>query len=150
METSLSQTERPATRLLPLCEGNKIGRRVADVASTVVVKIPTWFTVAAALRVAHLKGASHLLVLDRQKVVGAISQQRLSLSPGSEPVARWMNRSPAQVSPETPQEEAWRLMAMHDIECLPVVSGAMLLGVVAREHLLPADSHGDADCAAAE
>jgi CBS domain-containing protein len=103
---------------------------VADVASTLVVKVPSWFTAAAALRVARLKGADHLLVLDRQQLVGSVSAAVLAASAPHLPLERVMTRTSATVTPDTPLPEAWRLMARAGVGCLPVVSGALLLGVL--------------------
>jgi CBS domain-containing protein len=109
------------------------GTTVAAVASTLVVKVPSWFTAAAALRVAHLKGVDHLLVIDRQNLAGSVSTAVLATAPGHQPLERLMVRTEVTVSPDTPIEEAWRLMDRHGIDCLPVVvSGALLLGVVYR------------------
>jgi CBS domain-containing protein len=105
---------------------------VGAVASTVVVKVPGWFTAGAALRVARLKGAGHLLVVDRQRLVGSVSVARLAASPAHQPIDRVMNRSTATVSPDAPFEAARLLMERQGLDCLPVASGALLLGVVSR------------------
>jgi CBS domain-containing protein len=47
-----------------------------------------------------------------------------------------MRRCDATVSPETSRDEVYRLMSVHGVECLPVASGAILLGLVAREDLI--------------
>jgi CBS domain-containing protein len=46
-----------------------------------------------------------------------------------------MSASTSSVTPETPREEAWRLMALQGLDCLAVVSGPLLVGLVTREDL---------------
>jgi CBS domain-containing protein len=108
---------------------------VAAVTRPGVVKVPSWFTVAAALRVARLKGADHLLVVERQRLIGSVSTRVLAAAPAGSAVARWMRRSEVSVAPETPSDVARRLMASQGVECLPVAPGAILLGLVALEDL---------------
>jgi CBS domain-containing protein len=97
--------------------------------------VPSWFTALAALRVARLKGVEHLLVLDRQQMVGAVSAQVLAAAPGHDLAARWMTPSRLMVSPDALESEARTLMDEHGLGCLPVVSGALLLGIVTRSDL---------------
>jgi CBS domain-containing protein len=110
------------------------GERVAARAS-VAVKVPSWFTSGAALRVAHLKGVEHLLVLDRGAVVGTVTRRALAAAPGHEPLARTMVASPATLSAEASLREARALMAARDLDCAPVTSGPLLVGLITRDDL---------------
>jgi CBS domain-containing protein len=103
---------------------------VADLMITHPIKVPTWFTAAAALRVARLKGASHLMVLDRGQLVGSVATRVLASAPGHQPVARSMTASRLCLSPEMPRSSARAVMAAQNVDCLPVVSGALLVGIV--------------------
>jgi Mg/Co/Ni transporter MgtE len=133
METSPTWTAAPppAGAETPVRPRQQVG----EVTRTESVKVPSWFSAAAALRVARLKRAQHLMVLDRQQLVGSVSTQVLAAVPGSDPVGRWMNPSRLTVSPEAFTTEARRLMKDHGLECLPVVSGALFLGIVCRSDL---------------
>jgi CBS domain-containing protein len=114
---------------------------VGQVASTLVVKVPSWFTAGAALRIARLKRAEHILVLDRQQVIGSVSAAVLA---GARPhllLDALVTRTTAAVTPETPLEAAWRLMAKEQVGCLPVVSGGLLLGVVTYRPLVRPETH---------
>jgi CBS domain-containing protein len=53
-------------------------------------------------------------------------------------VASLMRGSPITVSPETTTLEALRLMCDHDVDCLLVVEGGRLVGLVAERDLLHA------------
>jgi acetoin utilization protein AcuB len=121
--------------LPPLPAGTPPPARVAEVVRAAAVKVPSWFTAAAALQVARLKRAAHLVVLDRQQLVGSVETDQLAAAPAHEPVARWMNASRTTVGPDTPQSEARALMDRQGVACLPVVSGALLLGIVTRTDL---------------
>jgi Mg/Co/Ni transporter MgtE len=112
---------------------------VGACASTSFVKVPAWFSAGAALRVAQLKGVAYLLVEDRGAVVGTVSAHLLRTAPAAEPLARWMSPMKLTVSAETSRAEAGRLMECLGVECLPVSSGVLLIGLVTREDLAAGD-----------
>lgn len=105
-------------------------------ASAAVVKVPSWFTASAALRVCQLKRVSHVLVVERGAVVGAAAARALAAAAASDPVCRSMVSSVVSVSPDTARDEAWRLMSLQGLDCLPIVSGPLLVGVITRDDLL--------------
>ena len=119
----------------PLAAGGQASRRVGDAMRTVPVKVPSWFTVGAALRVARLKRAEQVVVLDRQQLAGSVSARVLAAAPGHHLVARWMTPGRRSVTPDTLQSEAARLMEEQGLDCLPVVGGALFLGIVTRADL---------------
>jgi CBS domain-containing protein len=119
-------------------------RTVGELASTGTVKLPSWFTAAAALRVARLKGVEHLLVTDRSMVVGSVSAHALGNARATEPLARLMTAGDVTIAAEASEEEAWALMSRRGVECLAVVSGAILLGVVTRGDLAAAAARWEA------
>jgi Mg/Co/Ni transporter MgtE len=132
LETHSRQPDKPP----PVeAETTTAGPRVGEIVRNDAVRVPAWFTVAAALRVGRLKGVEHLLILDRQQLVGAVSTRALTAAPAHHPVARWMTTSRLSVAPDTSQEAAWRLMSSEGLECLPVVSRGLLLGTVMRSDL---------------
>jgi len=105
-------------------------RRVGDLLTARFAKLPDWFTVGAALRVARLKGVDHLLVVDRGAVVGVAEARVLEGAPERDPLSRWTPASRATLTPETPIDEARRLMAAQGVASMPVTSGALLVGIV--------------------
>ena len=131
--TSVSQL-RPRRVPVPVSDNQSL-IRVADVACTEVVRVPGWFTVAQARRVAELKRVSHVLVEDRGQVSGAISALTLAHAPANDTVARWMNRNDAHVSPEASIAAAELLLRTQGISCLPVVTGGLLVGTVTLHDL---------------
>lgn len=107
----------------------------ADHLSTRIVRLPAWFTVAQAVRVAELRAVSHILVEDRGRVRGTVSRTSLSAAPASDPIARWLERTDSFVSPHTPVEIARALMERDRVSCLPVVSDGLLVGTLALTDL---------------
>jgi CBS domain-containing protein len=118
-------------------------RTVGELASVGAVKVPSWFTIGAALRVARLKNVSHVLVTDRHTVVGSIAVDVMAHAPGADTLARWMTASDVTISADAPEEEAQRLMS-RGLDCLPVVSGAILLGIITRADLASAVARWEA------
>jgi Mg/Co/Ni transporter MgtE len=103
-------------------------RRVADVIATAYVRIPAWFTVAQARKVAALKGVDHLLVEEHGRVAGSISIAILFQAGPMDTLARWMSRSRATLSPDLSLEEAEQRLRREGVSCLPVVTGGLLVG----------------------
>ena len=106
---------------------------VANLLSTKVVKLPSWFTAGAALGIAKLKRVSHLLIEDRRQIVGAVSRETLASSPPDAPLQVCMQPSTASIRLSAPAHEAWARMLVHGVECLPVLEGALLVGLVTLE-----------------
>jgi CBS domain-containing protein len=104
-------------------------------ASTALVKVPSWFTVGAAARVAQLKGVEHLLVLDRGGLVGTAGRTALAGAPASDPLARWMTATSATLDAGASLEDAARSMDRLGADCLPVTIGPLLVGLVTRDDL---------------
>jgi Mg/Co/Ni transporter MgtE len=105
-------------------------RLVADVTNTALVRLPVWFTVAQALRVAKLKKVDHLLVEEHGRVAGSISATALMRAPAGDALGRWMGRSQAHVAPEHSLAEAEAVFRREGVGCLPVVRSGLLIGTV--------------------
>jgi Mg/Co/Ni transporter MgtE len=107
--------------------------------ATAAVKVPSWFTSGAALRVAQLKRVEHLLVVDRGVVVGTVGRRALAAAPAQEPLTRSLVASTASVPANASLAQARALMDARDLDCLPVTSGPLLVGVVTRGDLMDED-----------
>jgi hypothetical protein len=99
-----------------------------------VVRVPCWFTTAQALRVAHLKGAEHLLV-ERGGSWGSVSRRALEMAPATDTVARWTCGGAPTADAATPVRVARRLLAATDAACLWVVQAGIVVGAVSAEDL---------------
>lgn len=107
----------------------------ADHLSTRIVRLPAWFTVAQAARVAELRSVSHILVEERGRVRGTVSRTSLTSAPPTDPIARWLERTESFVSPHTPIELARAVMERDQVSCLPVVSDGLLVGTLALDDI---------------
>jgi hypothetical protein len=134
MQTNIASIPRVAPSLAEL-PGRTAPADAVAARATAAVKIPSWFTSGAALRVAQLKGVEYLLVVDRGVVVGTAARRTLAAAPAHEPVVRSMIASAASVSPQVSLDEARSLMLTLGLDCLPVTSGPLLVGMVSREDL---------------
>jgi CBS domain-containing protein len=133
--TLISATVKPLLELAaPAPSGEAVGAR-----ARVAVKVPSWFTSGAALRVAQLKRVEFLLVIDRGAVVGIVGRRVLSAAAPHEPLARSMVACTAALTPELSLGEARARMSSLGLDCLPVTSGPLLVGVVTREDLTEED-----------
>jgi signal-transduction protein with cAMP-binding, CBS, and nucleotidyltransferase domain len=106
---------------------------ISSLVSTKVVKLPSWFTAGAALRVAKLKRVAHLLIEDRRQIVGSVSREHLETTAPDAPLGACMTATSASIEPSAPVHEAWARMLVNGVECLPVQQGALLVGLVSLQ-----------------
>jgi len=139
METMVSVVASIPASLTEATQPEAAPEQVGGRARAVLVKVPSWFTAAAALRVAQLKSADHLLVLDRGRVLGALSRAELAGTPPTRPLGRCLPLSSPIIASETPVGDALRLMDSLDLDCLVVTAGPMLVGLVTRSDLADHD-----------
>lgn len=108
-----------------------------------VVTVDPDTTLADALEAIRSNNIRHLPVLDGGKLAGVVTDRdlRLALGPRGEPadgatVSDVMSPSPITVSPDTPVEEAGRVLIEHRIGCLPVIENDELVGILTESDLL--------------
>jgi acetoin utilization protein AcuB len=111
-----------------------------------VIAVSSTTPVAAAMKLIHDKHIRRLPVVDHDELVGIVSERDLlrampspatSLSVWEIPelldrllVRQVMARAVITVTPQTPIQEAARLMVDHKIGGLPVVDGRKVVGVI--------------------
>jgi Mg/Co/Ni transporter MgtE len=110
---------------------------IANLVSTRVVKLPSWFTAGAALRVARLKRVSYLLIEDRRQIVGSVSKAALEAAPPEAALATCMDATTASIGLSARAHEAWARMMVVGAQCLPVLQGALLVGIVTLDAVRP-------------
>ena len=132
----------PATR--PTGAG-AVPTRVGQVMTTQVVTVAPEATVADAVHQFVRHGFRHILVAERGKLLGVVSDRDAlrHMARGGDPrattVGQVMKGDPVTVGTETPLREAAELLRQHRINCLPVVdAGAAVLGIVTTTDLLGA------------
>jgi acetoin utilization protein AcuB len=120
---------------------------VRDIMTSSVVSIAPDVTLHDAYRTMQERGIRHLPVVDRELLVGVITDRDLRLATSSLAVAPFppesrvsssMSRTPLTADPMDPVEEAARRMREKKIGCLPVVEGGRLVGIITGLDLLDA------------
>jgi len=120
---------------------------VRDIMTSPVISVAPEVTLHDAYRTMQEKGIRHLPVVDKETLVGVITDRDLRLAtsalaaapfpPGSK-VSSSMSRTPLTTDPMDPVEEAARTMREKKIGCLPVVDGGRLIGIITGLDLLDA------------
>ncbi|HIP52564.1 MAG TPA: cyclic nucleotide-binding/CBS domain-containing protein [Chromatiales bacterium] len=93
------------------------------------------------------KTATSLLVMDKGKLVGIITDRAFCTKVAANrldldlPVERIMTPNPVTIPPDTPASEALLLMARRNIRHLPVVDGEKIIGMVTATDLIRYQSH---------
>jgi len=111
---------------------------VAEVMGTELFTLTPDTVVASAQRLAFENGIHHLLVLDNGTLTGIICREDLRLADRDALVGDCMSSPVLCIPPETTLQEAVDIMGANDIDCLPVVTGAFLVGIVTRDALATA------------
>jgi CBS domain-containing protein len=126
---------------------------VAEVMGTELYTLTPDTVVASAQRLAFDNGVDHLLVLENGTLAGIVCKQDLRLASRDALIGECMSSPVLCIGPETTLDEAAQIMVEHDVSCLPVVTGAFLVGIVTRAALAtvglaPADSEEAEVCVA--
>jgi len=128
---------------------------VADIMTGNPVTVRPDQTLHKAIWMMQQVGCHHLPVISSNfHVVGIVTEKdcRVALriphlpSDAMEPdhparqatVRSWMSPAPIIVEPDTPAEEAARLMLSHAVSCLPVMRGETLVGIITTSDILAA------------
>jgi len=128
--------------------------RVGDRMTRTQLTVKPWMALKAASELLHRHRIRHLLVTDQGRLVGIVTEQdiRRALQLGATRlkfhellylldtvrVQDIMITEVISVTPDTPVEEAARIMVEKRIGCLPVLKGETLVGIVTRDDLLAA------------
>jgi predicted transcriptional regulator len=94
--------------------------------------------VASAQRLALDNGIEHLLVLDNGTLTGIVCSEDLRTAARDALVGECMSSPVLCIGPDTTLRDAVDIMAENNIGCLPVVTGAFLVGMVTLEALATA------------
>jgi len=111
---------------------------VAEVMGTELFTLTPDTVVASAQRLAVDNGVEHLLVLDNGTLTGIVCSGDLRGASRDALVGECMSSPVLCVGPDTTLQDAVDIMAENDIGCLPVVTGAFLVGIVTLEALATA------------
>ncbi len=110
-------------------------RSVAEVMGTHLFTVTPDTGVAAALRLADKKKVNFFLVVDDGGLTGIVCDRDLHSARSGTMVSDCMSSPVLCISPETTVDEAEGIMDENAVDCLPVVTGQYLVGMVTRETL---------------
>src|SRR3954462_9264834 len=111
---------------------------VAEIMGTELYTLTPDTVVASAKRLARENGIEHLLVLDNGTLTGIVCGEALRSASRDALVGECMSSPVLCIGPDTTLQDAVEIMAENDIGCLPVVTGAFLVGMVTLESLATA------------
>jgi len=114
---------------------------VAEVMGTEMFTLTPDTAVSSARRLVLENDVHHMLVLENGTLAGIVCRDDLRYADRNARVGDCMTSPVLCITPDTTLQEAVDLMGAHDVDCLPVVTGAFLVGIVTREALATADIH---------
>jgi len=119
-------------------EGNEMDASccVAEVMGTELFTLTPDTVVGSALRLAAHKRIHHFLVIEDGSLTGIVCQADLQQARTSALVGECMSSPVLCIGPETTLKEAADIMQENSVGCLPVVTGAFLVGVITRDKLV--------------
>jgi predicted transcriptional regulator len=108
---------------------------VAEVMGTELFTLTPDTVVGSALRLAANKRIHHFLVIEDGSLTGIVCQDDLRQARHGALVGECMSSPVLCIGPETTLKEAADIMQENEVGCLPVVTGAFLVGVITRDKL---------------
>jgi predicted transcriptional regulator len=91
--------------------------------------------VASALRLATAKRIRHFLVIEDGNLTGIVCQSDLRQARDGSLVGTCMKTPVLCIGPDTTVQDAADIMEQNAVGCLPVVTGAFLVGMITRDKL---------------
>jgi Mg/Co/Ni transporter MgtE len=91
--------------------------------------------VGSALRLATAKRIRHFLVIEDGNLTGIVCQSDLRQARETALVGDCMKTPVLCIGPETTLRDAADIMEQNEVGCLPVVTGAFLVGMITRDRL---------------
>jgi CBS domain-containing protein len=112
---------------------------VAEVMGTELFTLSPDPAVASARRLVMENDIDHMLVLDNGTLAGIICKEDLRDADRDGCVGDCMTSPVVCITPDTTLQEAIDIMGANDIDCLPVVTGTFLVGIVTWNGLASAE-----------
>lgn len=124
---------------VPPSDAQKEERRVAEVMGTSLFTVTPDTGVAAALRLAASKQVKHFLVVEDGSLTGIVCDTDLHGARRGTMVSDCMSSPVLCISPDTTVREAAGIMDENAVDCLPVITGQFLVGMITRDVLAHLD-----------
>ncbi len=112
---------------------------VAEVMGTELFTLSPDTAVSSARRLVLENDIDHMLVLDNGTLAGIVCKDDLCDADRNGRVGDCMTSPVVCITPDTTLQEAIDIMGANDIDCLPVVTGTFLVGIVTWEALACAE-----------
>jgi CBS domain len=112
---------------------------VAEVMGTELFTLSPDTAVSSARRLVLENDIDHMLVLDNGTLAGIVCRGDLCDADRNGRVGDCMTSPVVCITPDTTLQEAIDIMGANDIDCLPVVTGTFLVGIVTWDALACAD-----------
>ncbi len=112
---------------------------VTEVMGTEMFTLTPETAVSSARRLVLENDVHHMLVLENGTLAGIVCRDDLRFADRNARVGDCMTSPVLCITPDTTLQEAVDIMGANDIDCLPVVTGAYLIGIVTLEALAAAD-----------
>jgi CBS domain-containing protein len=120
--------------------GAEIGScSVAEVMGTEMFTLTPETAVSSAQQLVRENNIHHMLVLENGTLAGIVCRDDLRFADHDSVVGDYMTSPVLCITPETTLQEAIDIMSANNVDCLPVVTGAYLVGIVTRDALATAD-----------
>ncbi len=116
--------------------------RIQDVMTSEIVSISPDAELSEAREKLRMQDIHHLVVMDRKRVVGVLSDRDLADRSDDLHVAEVMTRGVVTISPTATLRQAAGMMDGRTIGCLPVIKDGRLAGIVTTSDLLRALAKG--------
>lgn len=126
--------------------GGEVGScSVAEVMGTEMFTVTPETAVSSARRLVQENDVHHMLVLDNGTLAGIVCRDDLRHADRDARVGDCMTSPVLCITPDTTLQEAVDIMGANDIDCLPVVTGVFLVGIVTLEALSTANLSPNVD-----
>ncbi|MEP6653687.1 MAG: CBS domain-containing protein [Myxococcales bacterium] len=112
---------------------------VAEVMGTEMFTVTPETAVSSAQRLVQENDVNHMLVLDNGTLAGIVCRDDLRFADRDARIGDCMTSPVLCITPDTTLQEAVDIMGANDIDCLPVVTGVFLVGIVTLEALSTAN-----------
>jgi predicted transcriptional regulator len=112
---------------------------VAEVMGTELFTLSPDTAVSSARRLVLENDIDHMLVLDNGTLAGIVCKDDLCDADRNGRVGDFMTSPVVCITPDTTLQEAIDIMGANDIDCLPVVTGTFLVGIVTWQALACAE-----------
>lgn len=126
--------------------GGEVGScSVAEVMGTEMFTVTPETAVSSAQRLVLENDVHHMLVLENGTLAGIVCRDDLRFADVNARIGDCMTSPVLCITPDTTLQEAVDIMGANDIDCLPVVTGVFLVGIVTMEALSTANLSAQLD-----